>query len=1336
MRNTRTTLKVLSWVWLTLILPFAWISIQVIEQLPRKGFPQNLYDTTLGFLLLPGRPIFLTCSVLALLLLATIVTAILALRSKQDETAASASSITTKTNRNNQGATSQIGTAASAINIKSSPGATNNLPPPPPENKQATEQKKALLHRYLNSVISKNKDLNPTSIHQSQALLSVNVPLEDIFIHIRAVSDRPVYDIGIEQQKLQDEIEQVRRNPDLDAREREDYIQALHAAMWHSQLGEELFITRLGKELGIEDVLGRLTPTRPAAVILGTPGSGKSTTLRWLALHMARASYHADYSLPENLAPVLLPIFLTIGDYARAITAPPSAGPHNASVKEFFWSEWTKISPDLPTLLEEALLTGRCLLLFDGLDEVASDDLRGRVRKDLTEFISLYPPVRDNASQYNRALITSRIVGYEPGPFASFAQYTLLDLNDELIQRFLGAWCPAVERYQARSLQGMQEELTPQQEQRALQEGYSQRDRLREALNYNPGLRRLAVNPLMLTILALIQKSGRRLPHRRIELYQTITMTLLNNWNQYKGGVIFSPEEIDLAEEVLSEFAYQLHSHDLPLTEKEVFAMTRQTMARYYRRALEQIQRAHVEQFIETLRSSSSLFVERGQGLYGFIHRTFQEYYTMRYLVDKQHYPLVDKRLAPAEDLKAFVAQKCHISTWHEPLLLLIAYKSEQKDRDERQQATALIEIILASRDSYDSLLHRHLLLAASALIDCNAWFIDIPLQHQVASQLLDTYGAGRYTELQQDIEKTALHWLRGQPSGSNQRPPLLEAWHNALCDDANAQRQQGAAKLLATIAPDLPTCPDIIRHTLIPPLLHLAGVQNWYSQELTCPPEIAARLFTISARPSSPDIEDYALVTLRLLDTDGPAGWLHADWLLWSEQQPELLERLTRHSLELNVQLTPAAFPAKPDDPNGKRQLELSINWKQHAHHSSGTLQTQLLQASSAACYPHAVLFKRLLVAEQAAPATAWQTLWERVLQEEMQQGRAATYQPALNLRLLLAHINQQRQQRIAAELERALVTKETRGQALKTLTNLYLRNLLELLDLRDLRDLRELRELLVLADLRELRDLRTLLDLRVLRVLLDQAQIIQLLCDSIENAATELISPPLFALYAVLTGFKQVPSSIVEQVQQTVTSLEGRGAALSADQRHLLNVIRRRFMGAPVVRAPSGIVPPGLPDQRITQLDKLRQLQSVLSRSHAEELLNACTDTRKPSKEIWKRLNPDEPSYRTEAGSIGEYAWRLLSQAWNMDRAAQQFVVHTLDNDNALTCAAAALLLHGCKDLAQETKQAASAAITQILVDEELSRRPLSPPEYGFSTVWRLDDVLFETLHLLAER
>ncbi len=39
------------------------------------------------------------------------------------------------------------------------------------------------------------------------------------------------------------------------------------------------------------------------------------------------------------------------------------------------------------------------------------------------------------------------------------------------------------------------------------------------------------------------------------------------------------------------------------------------------------------------------------------------------------------------------------------------------------------------------------------------------------------------------------------------------------------------------------------------------------------------------------------------------------------------------------------------------------------------------------------------------------------------------------------------------------------------------------------------------------------------------------------------------------------------------------------------------------------------------------------------------------------------------------------------------------------------------------------------KILQDDELSRHPLDPPDRS-SKVWRLDDVLFETLKALAEQ
>lgn len=46
--------------------------------------------------------------------------------------------------------------------------------------------------------------------------------------------------------------------------------------------------------------------------------------------------------------------------------------------------------------------------------------------------------------------------------------------------------------------------------------------------------------------------------------------------------------------------------------------------------------REAVHHFLETVREHSGLFVERGEGLYGFMHLTFEEYFTARQLVSQQ----------------------------------------------------------------------------------------------------------------------------------------------------------------------------------------------------------------------------------------------------------------------------------------------------------------------------------------------------------------------------------------------------------------------------------------------------------------------------------------------------------------------------------------------------------------------------------------------------------------------------------------------------------------------------------------------------------------------------
>ena len=244
----------------------------------------------------------------------------------------------------------------------------------------------------------------------------------------------------------------------------------------------------------------------------------------------------------------------------------------------------------------------------------------------------------------------------------------------------------------------------------------------------------------------------------------------------------------------------------------------------------------------------------------------------------------------------------------------------------------------------------------------------------------------------------------------------------------------------------------------------------------------------------------------------------------------------------------------------------------------------------------------------------------------------------------------------------------------------------------------------------------------------------LMQLLCRLLLNAHAEVGTSALLAINSILSSFGQVPSQLKQHVQEAVTTLEQQSN--SAEQRQLLRTLQRRLSGASVTRYVQRPLPPGTADQCVLHFYTLQQQQSILSKSNNEEILAACTDTRKTTKKTWERVSSGQTRRGEEGGSVAEYAWQMLSQAWDMDKAAQQVVVQALDDDDPLICAAAALLLQRGKDLTPETKQAAGTVIMDILADEERSSRLFERPRSGYYSEERLDDVLFETLRVIVER
>jgi len=333
-------------------------------------------------------------------------------------------------------------------------------------------------------------------------------------------------------------------------------------------------------------------------VVLGDPGSGKSTLLKYLALRLAR-----DPNAP-------LPILLPLNAYAKTL-AGRDINLQNY-LPEYFAGRAEGVAA-LGPLFKEALATGKAVILLDGLDEVQSNRaaLVGKVEAFAHEALK----------RGNRVLVTSRLVGYRDAPLApkDWSLYTLLDFTPEAIETFAEKWCLTMEI----SVSGDTPEACKQA--RAEQAG------LLDAIRANPGVGRLASNPLLLTILALIKRQGVELPKSRIKLYDRYLETLIEAWNHASAldkSAGRESLEYESTLEVLGPLALRVREEN-PTAGLVSARQLQDWLCEHYTSDEWGLKpgpaREKAREFLESVRRHSNLLVERGEGQYGFIHLTFEE---------------------------------------------------------------------------------------------------------------------------------------------------------------------------------------------------------------------------------------------------------------------------------------------------------------------------------------------------------------------------------------------------------------------------------------------------------------------------------------------------------------------------------------------------------------------------------------------------------------------------------------------------------------------------------------------------------------------------------------
>jgi formylglycine-generating enzyme required for sulfatase activity len=476
----------------------------------------------------------------------------------------------------------------------------------------------------------------------------------------------------------------------------------LPAAEEGADMGE-----RLSAPVPVLDLLQK----HDGLVLMGDPGAGKTTFLKVLALALASGQGEA-LGLGGRL-----PILLPLAAYANALAD------KDVSLDAFiarYYEEERKIQVPLGALLARALQEGSALLLLDGLDEVRDAGRRHLVVDRVRDFYSRH---RKAGKGGNRFVLTSRIVGYREVRLAAegLVEATLVDFDGEEIQAFLGKWTAALEK----AMGGDTEVARAQAEQ--------ERGELLSAVETNPGVRSLAANPLLLTILALMKRGGIALPDRRVELYKNYVETLLKHWNLARSLAGRSGREVDLVEtmKILEPLALWMHEISPGVGLVKEGELLRKLESLCAGRGHADPARAAAS-FLKDVRDHSSLLLGRGEHHYGFIHLTFQEYLAA--------VALARKAREGSDALIAALAPHVGEAPWHEVILLTVGHLAIV---DQWEQAAS--EVVEGLLDRSPGPPGEAAVWMGEAVADAGPGAVTAACRQKVVAALLDTLrAAGR----------------------------------------------------------------------------------------------------------------------------------------------------------------------------------------------------------------------------------------------------------------------------------------------------------------------------------------------------------------------------------------------------------------------------------------------------------------------------------------------------------------------------------------------------------------------------------------------------------------
>ncbi len=320
-------------------------------------------------------------------------------------------------------------------------------------------------------------------------------------------------------------------------------------------------------------------------VIIGMSGSGKTTLLEEMALRVAKRRVKIKQTLP---------VVMALSEVANFIKENSSISLENVVLASLAQRQGPK-APE--GWFEGHLNDGDCLILMDGLDEIADTGNRQLVANWINNQVKRYNDCR--------FILSSRPDGYRDNTLDGAAILEMQSLTRLQVQHFVEKWYVAIETMEA---QKSDDSIAIKAQAKAT-------DLLRRIAGSRV-LSELSVNPLLLGIIAAVHRSKGKLSGSRVELYSDICDVWLDN-KQYPEILPANNKKL-----ALQELAYAMMNRNVrTVAMKDAIEIIRPLLQKFG------LSEEAGKDVLEEIRLRNTILQQEEAGSYTFAHLSLQSYF-------------------------------------------------------------------------------------------------------------------------------------------------------------------------------------------------------------------------------------------------------------------------------------------------------------------------------------------------------------------------------------------------------------------------------------------------------------------------------------------------------------------------------------------------------------------------------------------------------------------------------------------------------------------------------------------------------------------------------------